>query len=85
MQTLKGRARLFSALGDPVRLKVLDALCRCKACICICHLAKAADRDQSVIFRHVQILHEAGLVKTRKDGKFLLCCATKEARKFVEG
>ncbi|HIH24336.1 TPA: winged helix-turn-helix transcriptional regulator [Candidatus Woesearchaeota archaeon] len=73
MNALDERARYFKALGDPVRLRIVSLLLHGK-CTCICDIAEHVGKDQSVVFRHVQILAQAGIVKTKKDGKYLRCC-----------
>ncbi len=73
MKTLEDKARYFKALGDPVRLKMLSYLMDNPACTCICHLSKSLNKDQSVIFRHLQILKDSGIIETTKESKFLVC------------
>ena len=70
---LKAKVRLFRALGDETRLKILQWLFAEKCCKCICRLAEYVRKDQSTVFRHIEILKNAGLIKTRKKDKFLLC------------
>ena len=70
---IAARAEFFKALGDPVRLKIVEMLIHGK-CTCICDVAKSVEKDQSVVFRHVQILAKQGIVNTSKDGKYLRCC-----------
>ena len=43
-------------------------------CICICELSRILKRDQSVVFRHIQTLKQAGIINTTKDAQFLYCC-----------
>ena len=71
---IEEKSRFFKALGDPIRLKIIEYLLGKKECTCICKLARLVKRDQSVIFRHVQILKDAGIVVTRKEANFLMCC-----------
>jgi len=63
--------KAFAALGDPVRLAIVRRLLRRESCIC--ELTGCCAKDQSVIFRHVKLLEDAGIVVTRKDGKYLRC------------
>jgi len=72
MKNLEETSRFYKALGDPIRLQIIDHLMKKE--LCICELTKLLKRDQSVIFRHVQILKEAGILKTNKEAKFLICC-----------
>lgn len=75
MQILKqSKAGFYKALGDEVRLKIINFLLNSRGCTCICHIADHVKRDQSVVFRHVKILENAGILKTYKNGNFLMCC-----------
>jgi DNA-binding transcriptional ArsR family regulator len=83
---LEQKSRFFSAMGDPIRLKLITFMLERQACVCICQLAEHVKRDQSVVFRHVQILRDAGIVSTNKKDKFLMCCIKNKARirKYME-
>lgn len=70
---LEENARLFKALGDETRLKILQWLMAEKCCKCICNLADYVKKDQSTVFRHIEILRNAGVIKTKKDKKYLWC------------
>ena len=68
------RARFYRALGAPIRLRIIEHLLAAEGCLCICELASQLKRDQSVVFRHIEVLREAGIVKTTKEERFLWCC-----------
>lgn len=74
MKTLAEKSRLYKALGEPIRLKIIEYLLKKGQCTCICELSKLLERDQSVIFRHIQILREADILNTNKEAKYLMCC-----------
>jgi len=61
---------VFKALGDPVRLRLFYLLCL-QAELCVCHLTDALDLPQSTVSRHLGVLRHAGLVETRRDGKWM--------------
>ncbi len=67
------KADFYHALGDETRLKIIEYLLKEK-CKCICHIAEYVKKDQSTIFRHIEILKNVGLIKTKKENKFLFCC-----------
>lgn len=73
-------AKFYRALADPARLKIIDFLLNKKECVCICKIAGFIKKDQSVAFRHVQILKDTGIVKTCKQDKFLMCCINDKKR-----
>jgi ArsR family transcriptional regulator len=76
---IEEKAAYFDALGDPVRLRIV-ALLLDGRCTCICDIAAAVKKDQSVVFRHVQQLARAGIVSASKDGKYLRCCVREPAK-----
>jgi len=73
MKNIETKSKFFKALGDQVRLEIINYLMKKRAPICICNLSKVIKRDPSVIFRHVQLLKDAGIIETQKDNKFLMC------------
>jgi ArsR family transcriptional regulator len=62
----KARARVFSALSDPLRLEILEALRRGERCAC--EVVPRAEVVQPLVSRHLGILKSGGLVKDRKEG-----------------
>ncbi|MFW6383097.1 MAG: ArsR/SmtB family transcription factor [Nanoarchaeota archaeon] len=83
-------AKTYKCLGEPVRLNILEFLVDKRCCAsdcCICKITEHIKRDQSVVFRHIQALKDAGLVETKKDNKFLYCRVKdiKRAKKLLEG
>jgi ArsR family transcriptional regulator len=77
---IQQKARFYSAMGEPVRLRMIEYMLSQKGCRCICELSKLVKREQSVVFRHIQILKQAGIIETKKQGCFLLCCIKDKAR-----
>ena len=59
-------SRVFKALGDSNRLKIIDLLSSGEKCAC--EILKFFDISQSTLSHHMQILSECGLVKCRKEG-----------------
>ncbi len=86
MTDLLKKAGFFKALGEPIRLKIVSYLLEKEQCVCICDLSKLLKRDQSVIFRHIQILKKEGIVSTRKEEKYLMCCIAdkNKIKKYLE-
>lgn len=62
----------FSALGDPVRLRVLSMLAEAaNGEICVCDFVEPLGRTQGTISHHLRILSEAGLVRGDRRGKWV--------------
>ena len=63
------QARLFRALGHPVRLRILDVLSKQEACVC--HLTALLGQRQPYVSQQLATLREAGLVADRRDGTLI--------------
>lgn len=61
-------ASVFKALGHPIRLFIFEALC--DSSISVCKLAEMTGVDVSTVSRHLQILSQAGLIRSYKKGTF---------------
>jgi ArsR family transcriptional regulator len=75
---LGDKARLFKALGDEVRLKLLY-LVRDQE-VCVCDLMAVMGMAQGTLSHHLSVLHQAGLVTARKQGRWNYYQATPLAR-----
>ena len=65
-------AQGFTALGDPVRLRVLSMLAAAPAGeICVCDFVGPLGKTQGTISHHLKILAEAGLVHGDRRGKWV--------------
>ena len=65
---LADRARLFKALGDEVRLRLLYMV-RDRE-VCVCDLVDAMAMAQGTLSHHLNVLLQAGLVTARKQGRW---------------
>lgn len=63
-----GVAELFKILGDPTRLRLVQALSGAEE-LCVCDIALVLGMSQSAVSHQLAILRQARLVKYRKDGK----------------
>jgi ArsR family transcriptional regulator len=61
----KFRAKVFSALADPVRLKILECLRGGERCVC--EIIPYVGIPQPLVSRHLAILRRCGLVRDRRD------------------
>lgn len=67
--TAEGMERLFQALGDRTRLRLLN-LMRDEE-VCVCFFVGALDALQPKVSRHLAYLRRAGLVSARREGKWM--------------
>jgi DNA-binding transcriptional ArsR family regulator len=65
---LLSMSELFKILGDPTRLRMVNALAK-DAELCVCDLSRALDMTQSAISHQLSLLRRARLVQYRKEGK----------------
>lgn len=61
-------ARLFHALSDETRVRVIDMLANGEKCVC--DLQDAVGAAQSRLSFHLKVLREAGLVNDRREGRW---------------
>ena len=61
--------RLFKALGDATRLRILGLLLTGE--VCVCHIHESLKIPQPKASRHLAYLRNAGLVETRRDGLWI--------------
>ncbi|MGA3146801.1 MAG: metalloregulator ArsR/SmtB family transcription factor [Acidimicrobiales bacterium] len=62
----------FSALADPVRLRVLSILAAAPdGEVCVCDFVEPLGKSQPTVSHHLKILSEAGLVRGERRGKWV--------------
>jgi ArsR family transcriptional regulator, lead/cadmium/zinc/bismuth-responsive transcriptional repressor len=60
-------ARIFRALADPTRVRLISALTHSE--MCVCDLAAVLEMSQSAISHQLRSLRDMGLVRSRKIGR----------------
>ena len=61
-------AEVAKALGDPVRLQLVDVLRRHAGKVCVCELVPLFEISQPTLSHHLKKLREAGLVDSERRG-----------------
>ncbi|MDH6137497.1 ArsR family transcriptional regulator [Kitasatospora sp. MAA4] len=65
-------ARMFKALSDPVRLRLLSLIASHEGGeACVCDLTGPFDVSQPTISHHLKVLREAGLVSSERRGTWV--------------
>ncbi len=65
-------ARMFKALADPVRLRLLSIVASHPGGeACVCDLSSAFDLTQPTISHHLRVLREAGLLECERRGTWV--------------
>jgi DNA-binding transcriptional ArsR family regulator len=59
-------AELFSVLGDPVRLRILN--CLREGPLCVNEIHQTCRLKQANTSKHLRVLREAGVVKAKRAG-----------------
>jgi len=74
-------ARIAKALGDPIRLQLVDVLRRHAGKVCVCELVPLFDLSQPTVSHHLKVLREAGLVDSERRGLWAYYYVTPDALK----
>src|SRR3954447_24680706 len=61
-------AEVAKALGDPVRLQLVDVLRKHAGKVCVCELVPLFDISQPTLSHHLKKLREAGIVDSERRG-----------------
>jgi ArsR family transcriptional regulator, arsenate/arsenite/antimonite-responsive transcriptional repressor len=61
-------AEIAKALGDPVRLQLVDVLRRHAGKVCVCELVPLFDLSQPTVSHHLKVLRQAGIVGSEREG-----------------
>src|SRR4051794_16923291 len=61
-------AAIAKALGDPIRLELVDVLRKHAGKVCVCELVPLFDVSQPTLSHHLKKLREAGIVDSERRG-----------------
>jgi len=81
LENSEARSKVFKALSDPIRLRILGLLSSRE--MCVCEVMVALDLTQPTASHHLRILENVALVKDRKEGKWVFYSIAKPD--FFEG
>ncbi|HEY1975775.1 MAG TPA: metalloregulator ArsR/SmtB family transcription factor [Candidatus Baltobacteraceae bacterium] len=70
-EAFESESRLFKAVADPYRLRMLATLARASAEVCVCDFTDALPLNQPTVSHHLRILREAGLVTCERRGTWV--------------
>ncbi|MEM4298108.1 MAG: metalloregulator ArsR/SmtB family transcription factor [Nitrososphaerota archaeon] len=80
----RSKERFFRALGDSTRLRIVKMLARKE--MCVCEVMVALNLTQSNASHHLNILEREGIVKKRREGKWILYrLATPKITAIIDG
>jgi ArsR family transcriptional regulator len=61
-------AAIAKALGDPVRIQLVDVLKVHAGKVCVCELVPLFDLSQPTVSHHLKVLRQAGIVGSEREG-----------------
>jgi ArsR family transcriptional regulator, arsenate/arsenite/antimonite-responsive transcriptional repressor len=56
------------ALGDPIRMQLVDVLRKHAGKVCVCELVPLFDLSQPTVSHHLKVLRQAGIVGSERQG-----------------
>jgi ArsR family transcriptional regulator, arsenate/arsenite/antimonite-responsive transcriptional repressor len=74
-------AAIAKALGDPVRLQLVDVLRKHAGKVCVCELVPLFDISQPTLSHHLKKLRDAGIVDSERRGLWAYYYVTPDAFK----
>ena len=74
-------AKVFKALCDEKRLRILELLCAGEKCACV--LQEHLNFTQSGLSYHMKILVESGIVESRQEGKWMYYRISKKGSSYA--
>jgi ArsR family transcriptional regulator, arsenate/arsenite/antimonite-responsive transcriptional repressor len=61
-------AAVAKALGDPIRVQLVDVLRKHAGKVCVCELTPLFDVGQPTVSHHLKVLRHAGIVDSERQG-----------------
>lgn len=79
---MKDLLKIFKALADPMRLRIIALLLKHE--LCVCELMFILKMEQSRISHQLRILRDADLVEDRRDGRWIIYQIPGRSRQRLE-
>ncbi|KKZ70919.1 ArsR/SmtB family transcription factor [Streptomyces showdoensis] len=82
-----GTAKMFKALGDPIRLRILSMIASATGDgeVCVCDLTSPFELSAPTISYHLKILREAQLVTSERRGTWVYYRIRRDNLGFLSG
>ena len=71
-------AKVFKALADETRLRILEQLAGAATSLCACEVEGCCDLAQPTISHHLKVLREAGLIVGERRGTWIYYSINRE-------
>ena len=79
---MKDVVRIFKALADPTRLRIMILLRRRE--LCVCELMYILEMEQSRVSHHMRVLREAGIAEDVREGRWIIYRLPDQAKPLLE-
>jgi ArsR family transcriptional regulator, arsenate/arsenite/antimonite-responsive transcriptional repressor len=76
-------AAVAKALGDPIRMQLVDVLRKHAGQVCVCELVPLFELSQPTVSHHLKVLREAGIVGSERRGLWAYYYVNPEALQGV--
>ena len=74
-------AQVAKALGDPIRMQLVDVLAKHAGKVCVCELVPLFELSQPTVSHHLKVLRDAGIVGSEREGLWAYYYVNPEALK----
>ncbi|MDO8137123.1 MAG: metalloregulator ArsR/SmtB family transcription factor [Candidatus Brocadiales bacterium] len=81
---MKDYVEVFKALADPTRLRILYLLAYAGKELCVCEFVDSLEEPQYNVSRHLRVLRQAGLLKERKEGRWVYYSLSQDRSSFKD-
>jgi ArsR family transcriptional regulator, arsenate/arsenite/antimonite-responsive transcriptional repressor len=78
-------ASVAKAIGDPVRLQLVDVLRKHAGAVCVCELVPLFELSQSTVSHHLKVLRDAGIVDSERRGLWAYYYVVPDALEELSG
>jgi ArsR family transcriptional regulator len=79
---MKDIVKVFKALADPNRLRIMFLLWQRE--LCVCEIMFVLAMEQSRVSHHMRVLREAGIAEDVRDGRWIIYRIPEDSRSLVD-
>jgi len=80
---MKDVVKIFKALSDPTRLRIMLLILRRE--LCVCELMYILEMEQSRVSHHMRVLRDAGIAEDVREGRWIVYRVPDEGRALLAG
>lgn len=80
---MKEYLKVFDALSDETRLRIVRILLKASTPMCVCEIMDSLSEPQYNVSRHLKILENAGIVEMKREGKWVMYFISKKKDNFL--